>query len=140
MNANKAQKQDIYKLCGYREDTKEEFVQWATGDVNKVSTNDLTFDQANKIIKQLKGTPYEYDNWAYFDKKNQRHRYIISLCHQIGWTKPSERYGKIADLPRLSAWLKSGKSPVRKKLKSMSYPELTKIINALESILRKKYK
>lgn len=140
MKANKLQKQYIYKLCGYRKDLKEEYVQWATNDNNKISTNDLTFEQANKIIKQLKGSMIKYDNWAYFDKNNQQHKYIISLLYQIGWTTGSERYGRIADLERFSEFLKSEKSPVRKKLKSMQTNELSKIINALESMLDKRWK
>lgn len=143
MKATKGQKQYIYKLSGYRKDTKEEWVQWVTGDVNKTSTNDLTFDQANEIIKQAGGTPYKKsnpDNWAFFDKNNGKHKYILSLCRQLDWQTPDEKYGKVVDLTRLSNFLKSEKSPVKKPLQKMTAAELSKVITALENIINWNYK
>ncbi|MCH4824274.1 hypothetical protein ML462_13950 [Gramella lutea] len=142
MKATKEQKQAIYRLCGYQKDTKEEYVQWVTGDVNKTSTNDLSFEQANKIIKQAGGTPYKNktDNWAFFNKDNGKHKYILSLCRQLDWTTPDERFGKVVDLNRLSEWLKSDKSPVKKPLKKMNARECSKIITALEGMIDTKFK
>lgn len=71
-------------------------------------------------------------NWAVFDSKSKKHKYILSLCIQMGWSAESDRYGEIADLDRLSKWLKSNNSPVRKPLKEMSPLEASKIISALE--------
>lgn len=141
MKATKDQKQAIYRLSGYRPDTKEEWVQWATGDESKTSTNDLTFDQANKIITQAGGTPYKGrgDNWAYFDKENGQHKYILSLCRQLGWTTHHERFGKVVDLTRLSNWLKSNRCPVSKPLKKMDASQCSRIIAALEAMITKGY-
>lgn len=142
MKATKHQKQYIYKLSSYNKDIKEEWVQWATGDNAKTSTNDLSFDQANAIIKQAGGTPVtqkgKTDNWAYFNKNNGRHKYILSLCRQLDWQTPDETYGKVVDLNRLSEWLKS-KSPVKKPLQKMKPDELSKVITALENIIPWKY-
>lgn len=143
MKANKYQKQYIYRLCSYNKDIKEEWVQWATGDNTKTSTNDLSFDQANAIIKQAGGTQVtqigKTDNWAFFNKNNGKHLYILSLCRQLNWQTPDEKYGKVVDLNRLSEWLKSDKSPAKKPLQKMKSAELSKVITALENIIKWEY-
>ena len=136
--SNKAQRQYIYRLCRYDKDTKEEAVLAFTGG-RTASTTELTHDEANTIIIELGGTPILYDNWAFFDKNKKNHRNVISLCLQLGWSVKDDKYGEIADLARLSEWLKSEKSPVRKKLKAMSNPEVSKVISALEAMIGKKY-
>ncbi len=138
--ATKDQKQAIYKLASYKEDIKEEWVQWATNDNSKTSCHDLTYAQAEKILNQGGVKWIDRSNWAYFDKHNKQHNYIMSLLRQVGWITSSERYGVIPDLKRFSEWLKSDKAPIRKKLKAMSSPELQTTINALEGILGKLYK
>ena len=78
--------------------------------------------------------------WGAFDAKNQQHKYILSLCQQLGWTRPHTKYGSVADLGRLGRWLASEKSPVRKPLTRMEPKDLSKIISALESMIQKEYK
>ncbi len=122
-------------------DTKEEYVQWATGDVSKISCNDLNFEQANAIIEKLGKRPvkaFKEDTpmyWAYFDRFNGQHKYIQSLLHQVGWTMPNTKYGRVPDLPRFGNWLQSDKSPVNKPLKKMNPTECSKIVAALEGML-----
>jgi hypothetical protein len=145
MQATTKQKQLIHVNAPTR-DTKEEFVQWATGDVEKTSCNDLNFDQANKILVKLGirplaqslGRPLE-KNWGRFDKSNKQHMRVMSQLHQIGWTQANERYGTVADIDRLGQWLQSERSPVRKPLRKMNGREISKIINALNSMTVKKY-
>lgn len=79
-------------------------------------------------------------SWAFFDKNNQQHRTILSLCRQAQWVKPHSRFGEVADLERLHRFLKSDKSPVKKPLKEMTKQELSKIIIALEGIVKHRYK
>lgn len=79
-------------------------------------------------------------SWAYFDKENNQHRLILSLCRQAQWVKPHNRFGEVVDLESLQDFLKSNKSPVNKPLKSMTKQELSKIIIALEGIVNHKYK
>lgn len=139
--ATKDQKQAIYRLCGYRTDIKEEFVQWATEDVAKTSCNDLTFEQANKIIVKQGGNPHRVSSWGFFDSTNQQHRQILSLCQQYGWTTKHAKTGRdIADMQKLANWLQFGKAPIKKPLKKMEPEELTKTINALNYMVGKKYK
>jgi len=137
MNVLNTQIQLIHKLlpdvikCD--KEQKAALVQQYTGDWKKTSTKDLTLEQANKLIERFGGKPILYDNWAFFDFTNGAHRTILSLCIQMGWQvldPKKEIY--IADLYRLSEWLKSSRSPVQKPLKQMSPKEVSKIIVALQ--------
>lgn len=120
---------------------KEELVQQITGQPNKRSCKDLSFEQANQLLSKLgiapQSSPGKY--WGTFSMKNPQHKYILSLLRQIGWTKTSDRYGLVADMERLGNFLQSEKSPVQKPLRQMSKPETTKLINCLESMLGKKF-
>lgn len=85
-------------------------------------------------------TKNKIENWAFFDKNNKQHKQILSLAIQAGWSLHNDRYGEVADLKRLSDFLKSDKSPVKKPLKEMETKELSKIIYALEQIVKHEYK
>lgn len=145
MKANAKQKQLIH-LNAKPAYIKEEYVQWATGDEKKTSCNDLSFDQANTILKQMGMQPIAASKedsalfWAYFDKKNSKHMQIMSLLHQVLWRKRHPKYGMVPDLERFGSWLQSDKSPVQKPLKKMTPQECSKIITALEGILKNLYK
>ncbi|MWB92959.1 hypothetical protein GON26_01165 [Flavobacterium sp. GA093] len=98
-------------------------------------------DNYNKPEKQLKtilegGRSHSKSNWGLFDKTNSQHKYVLSLLRQAQWVVPNERYGEVPDLARLSEFLKSEKSPVNKPLKSMFPEEISKIIIALEGIVK----
>jgi hypothetical protein len=80
------------------------------------------------------------ENWAIFDKTNTQHKTILSLLRQAQWVVPHPRHGEVADLARLSTFLKSDKSPVKKPLQSMTPEETSKIIQALKGIVKSKYK
>ena len=80
------------------------------------------------------------DNWAIFDKNNTQHKTILSLLRQAQWVVSHPRHGEVADLARLSAFLKSNKSPINKPLKAMTLEETSKIIEALKGIIKSKYK
>ncbi|PIV17555.1 MAG: hypothetical protein COS42_04200, partial [Flavobacteriales bacterium CG03_land_8_20_14_0_80_35_15] len=72
---------------------------------------------------------------ALFDATNGAHRNILSLCMQLRWqVYNADKQAYYADLYRLSEWLKSKKSPVKKPLKQMVKLELSKIIYALEKM------
>jgi hypothetical protein len=138
--ATKDQKAAIRRNCEYNVDIKEERVQWATGDVSKISLNDLSFEQAEKVIAQQTGNPVaRAENWAKFDSKNPKHKMILSLCRQAQWTVPNDRHGEVADLARLSSWLKE-KSPIKKPLLKMDDIELEKVIKALKGVIKWKFK
>lgn len=139
--ATKQQKIEIRRNAGFKNvDLKEEWVQWATEDVNKRSLNDLTYEQADAIIRAQTGQPTQLENWGHFDKTNSKHRAVLSLMRQAGWVTPNERHGEVPDLQRLSLFLHSARSPVNKPLKKMEPQELSKIIYALEQIVISKYR
>ncbi|AUS06457.1 hypothetical protein [Pseudotamlana carrageenivorans] len=129
--ASKQQKQRIAILTKNDKEFKAALVMQYTNDATKNSTNDLTHAQANNIIEQLGGKPILYDNWAFFNKYNRSHKYLISLAMQFGMTIPNDKYGEICDLVRLSEWLKH-KAPVKKSVLKMSTTEVSKTISALE--------
>jgi hypothetical protein len=79
-------------------------------------------------------------NWAFFDKNNKQHLTLLSQLRTVQWTIPNDRYGEVADLNRLSDFLKSDKSPVKKPLKDMKPEEVSKIIECFKSMVIKKYK
>lgn len=138
--ACKLQKQRIAILVKGDKELKKHLVQEYTQDQSKTSTNDLTHLQANQIIQSFGQKPIQYDNWAFYDKTKKSHLYILSLAIQFGWAVHDNKYGQIADLHKISQWLKSKKAPVQKKLKAMSPIEVSRTITALENMVTGKYK
>ena len=133
----------IMQNCQYNVEIKNEWVQWATGDVNRTSLRSITHDQAIKILYQQTGkTPVNEspDNWALFDKGNKQHLTILAQLRTMQWVVPNERHGEVPDLERLSNFLKSDKSPIKKPLKKMEPWEVSKIIEALKGIVKSTYK
>ena len=127
------QRKDLYRLFGYCKETEAVHVKEITKGKGKTA-KDLTMFQASALKKKL------VTNWASFKINNKQHRYILSLMHQLGWTKPYDKGGDRPDMARLSDFLKSKKSPVPKPLQEMSAVETSKLISCLESIIEKKYK
>lgn len=83
--------------------------------------------------------------WSYFDPKEKKHLYILSLAIQYGWRKEHPKTGReVADLGALDGWLKgkhkSGQSPVQRPMMEMDNAELSKVITALENIVAQKHK
>lgn len=138
----------IMANCAYQVDTKNEYVQWVTEDVNRTSLKSITQEQAVKIIKAQTGQSTQDDrvkgleaaNYAAFDKNNPKHKLILSLCRQANWTVSSKKYGEVADLNRLNSWLQSNRAPVNKPLKKMDAKEIQRTIAALGGIVKSIYK
>ncbi len=128
----------IRGLCKHNEDVKKQAVL-SISNGRTHSITDLSQQEACQLISKLKGnknTP-SVPKHLQFDRSNSKHKYIISLCHQLEWTKPSEKYGTIADLQKLHNWLIGPRSPVKMCLMDIPYIHLSKIIHALEQILEK---
>ena len=149
------QRKRIIANCKYQDDIKEEWVQLATGDVNRRSLKSITQKQARWIIMSQEGsTPIPSpqppkgeqgvggteESWAKFDKNNAAHKNILSLLRQLNWTTSHPRHGEVADLVRLDQFLRSNRCPVNKPLKKMEKEEVSKVITALTGILKHKYK
>lgn len=131
---------EIRKNSNFEEDIKEEWVQWVTGDVTKTSLKSLTQAQAVRIIRQQTGAEPQQDNWGLFDKDNRQHLTLLAYMRTAQWTTPNGKHGEVADIDRLSEWLKSELSPVKKPLKKMQPWEVSKIIKAFEGIVNSKFK
>lgn len=140
IKADNIQKAKIAMFVKGDKELKKNLVQQAAGNPKITSTKDLTHAQANALLQSLGMKPVVYDNWAFFNPLKQSHKQILSLCIQYGWSVPNGVHGEVADLGKLSEWLKSKKAPVNKRLKNMSALEVSKTISALESMVTKKYK
>lgn len=46
-----------------------------------------------------------YYKYAFFDKNNKQHKYILSLCQQLGWTTEHPKWGQVANLERLGRFI-----------------------------------
>jgi hypothetical protein len=131
----------IMHNCSYQVDTKNEWVQWVTGDVNRTSLKSITQEQAVKIIRQQTGSLSsgdngETENWGYFDNNNKQHKTILSTLIMAKITVKDARHGLVADMKGwFSNFLKSNKCPVNKPLKQMTTDEVSKIIFVLEQVL-----
>lgn len=113
----------VSDLLGFRVDSFK--------DLNAVQGDDLIrFFNTGKIP--------DNSSWGRFDKNNAKHRTILSRCHTLGWVD-AERPAFV-DLNRLGGWLKSNRSPVQRPLSEMEPKELSKIIKALDEIIKGKYK
>lgn len=103
------------------------------------SIKELNHLQADELIYFFNtGRTLDHSVWALFDKYNTQHCTILRLCHNLGWVQ--EERTEFVDLHRLGGWLKSNRSPVKRPLKEMTKQECSKIIVALENILKSKFK
>lgn len=128
----------IRGLCQHNEDLKKQAV-YSISNGRTQSITALSNQEAYQLITKLKANKKEHNTPRHlqFDNSNSKHKYIISLCHQLGWTKPHQKWGAIADMQKLHNWLVSSRSPVQMCLLDIPYIHLSKIIYALEQILEK---
>lgn len=133
----KQQVTDIRRNCGWNEDIKEEWVQWVTGDKTITSLKALTFEQAEKILHQQTGVTSDKSKFQRFDIKNSQHKYILSMCHTIGWTKNKD--GKvIPDMEAFGHWLQT-RSPIKLPLPDMGTKQIQKVIYAFEQVVKHQF-
>lgn len=94
--------------------------------------------ELQNIVKGV--SSYKQKNWGLFDNNNLQHKAILSQLRALEWTVENGKWGEVADISRLSDFLKSDKSPINKPLKEMDQAELSKMISCFESMVTKKYK
>ncbi|SCY94391.1 hypothetical protein [Flavobacterium caeni] len=137
MNATKDQKLTIRRNSAWQESIKEEWVQWGTGDNSKTSLNDLTFEQADRIIKAQTGNDPDKARFQKFDFKNSQHKYILSMLHTVGWTK--EHNGRlVGDMEAFGNWLQT-RSPIKLPLTEQGKAQLQKTIYAFEQVVKHQF-
>lgn len=140
MNATTLQIKKLQSACSGKFDDREERLE-AVSELlgfQLTSFKELSSLQADELLQFFNtGRMPDSSNWAKFDKHNSQHRTILSRAYTLGWVNRETGY---ADLNRLGGWLKSNRSPVQKPLKEMSRIELSKVIAALENMIKKRYR
>jgi hypothetical protein len=117
-------------------EAKAELVASFTGDDQRHSTKDLTTYEADELIYFLKtGKNATHAHLAVFDLDNRQHRYLLSLCHQLGWVRANKSGRMVADLEALGRWLLRY-GYLHKALKDYSLTELPKLVTQLENVLK----
>ena len=134
MQATKKQIQ-VIAMNFQDKEVREEMIFSVTRDPERVSTKQLTFDEANEVLKGLGFHPFK--PVKKFDSSNPKHRVIMNLCHELEWVF-YDKGRQLADLDRLGEWLMtSKKSPVKKRmLCEMTPAELEKVITCLTAITK----
>lgn len=133
--STKAQRQLIMGLCRYNVEHKASAVL-SISNGRTESLSELFSSEAHRLIKRLQGekqstaTPRHLQ----FDLSNSKHRYILSLCQQLGWSKQTKKHTSVADMEKLNNWLLSERSPVKQCLMDIPYVQLSKVVYALEQI------
>ena len=133
--------QQLQTICSGKFRSREERLQALSEmmGVELTSIKDLNKMQADELIYFFNtGKTIDHSIWALFDRNNTQHKTILSLCHQLGWVQ--EEKPQFVDLHRLGGWLKSDRSPVKQQLKEMNRAQLSKIIFALQQIIKSTFK
>jgi len=132
----------IQSILSKRELDREERLDFLSTELDReiTTTKDLSFVEADELIGYLITGKKKPANWAYFDKENPQHRKLLSQLRIAQWVVKKEKYGFVADLERLSNFLKSPKSPVNKPLKKMSKTEVSKIVFVFDKIIKGTFK
>ncbi|QDP85219.1 hypothetical protein FNJ88_06430 [Chryseobacterium sp. SNU WT5] len=136
----KPQIQQLQTICAGKFRSREERLECLSDmmGVEVLSVKDLNQTQADELIYFFNtGKTLDHSSWALFDRNNTQHKTILSLCHQLGWVQ--EENPQFADLHRLGGWLKSDKSPVKMQLKEMNKIQLSKIIFAIQNMLKSNF-
>jgi len=138
---NPNQIQIIQTICSGKFSSRDERLEFFSefffreiGSVKELSKNEaddvITFFQTGRVADNT--------SYALFDKNNPRHMKILSLAKELDWIDENTGY---ADLQRLGGWIKSPRCPVQgKKLKDMNYEDISKVIKALENMIKSKWK
>lgn len=142
MEIQTKQIQQIQTILSKQELDREERLQFLSNQFNReiLSTKELTQIEADDLIYFLNTGKKSTANWAFFDKNNSQHTKLLSQLRTAQWTIKNDKYGDVADLERLSNFLKSPKSPVQKPLKSMEPNEVSKIIFIFDKIIKGTFK
>lgn len=108
------------------------------------TTKDLTSTEADELLNFIYNKNYTRDNWGLFDKRNEKYRserkLLWSYLYQAQWTVDNETHGEVPDTERLSNFLKSPKSPVKKPLKQFEKGDWNKILEVFKNIVKGTFK
>lgn len=129
----------LHQRYSDRRERLEFLSEFFTMEIN--STKELTQKQAFELIRYLKeGKAISNDFFARFDANNPQHRTLLARCHELGWVCAAPTGKILPDLNKLGSWLISKRSPVKKALLDMSHKEISKVIFALENMIKSNIK
>ena len=133
---SKRQLKILQNLLGKRFNDRKERIAFLSDFTQRElsSSKELTEGEFFELLDWLK---YNYAKEAYFDGYNTQHLSLLAKCHELGWVR--EDNPKIPDLGRLGRFLLSKRCPIQKPLKEMTTKEVSKVIGALEKIIKKRY-
>lgn len=138
---NSKQIQIIQSICSGKFSNRDERLEFFSEFLFRPieSTKDLSKNEADDVITYLQtGRVADYTSYALFDKTNPRHMKILSLARELDWIDDKTGF---ASLERLGGWIRSMRCPVQdKKLKDMNYEDISKVIKALENMVKSKWK
>lgn len=137
-NLTPKQIQIIQSICSGKFSNRDERLGFYKKELRRKidSTIDLTEAEYEYLIDLLTGIDNRY--FASFDKLNKRHMKILSLCRELDWVDPIKNK---VDTQRLGSWIKSKRCPVSGvRLIKMTNPEISKVIKALENMVKSKWK
>ncbi|WP_333662265.1 hypothetical protein [Chishuiella changwenlii] len=138
---NSNQIQIIQTICAGKFSSRDERLEFLSEFLFREikTTKDLSKNEADDVITYFQtGRVADNTSSALFDKNNPRHMKILSLAKELDWIDENTGY---ADLQRLGGWIKSPRCPVQdKKLKEMNYEDISKVIKALENMVKSKWK
>lgn len=142
MNSTKQAKiRRFYSLLdktGLKESKDDLLENYNATSVTVLSDTDLD-ELINYLNKRLEFGNLKDYQWAIFNKENQQHMYLLSLCIQFGWTSWNEaRQRNVADLGRLGNWIKKY-SAVKKPLIAQTKEDLQSTLYQFEQMVVKQY-
>lgn len=130
MYRTKSQNIQLYSLLnstGFITEKADLAYSFSKGRTDK--TSELYIAECDALIATLKKEQAKKNKAL--DKKRKT---VISRMYDMGWTIEGR-----ADMERLSAFLKSAKSAVKKPLNKQNSEELSRTITQFESMLKKQY-
>ncbi|MDB9473479.1 MULTISPECIES: hypothetical protein [Nostocales] len=114
---------------GVDKDTKKSMLSELTGGRTS-STKDLSKDEADKFINQLKYLINQMGS----DSADVMRKKIIGIAHNMGWQIICSRTNKVvADIERINNWcVKFGK--FKKPLNKHQYSELVQLVSQFQNV------
>ena len=143
MEVTKKQIQQIQTIMSSRFADRDERLDFISAQLGRevTTTKALTFIEAEELIYYLNTGKKATSNWAFFHKTQfvSERKLLWSLLYQAQWLKPHETLNEVPDLDRLSNFLKSPKSPVKKPLKLFNKEDWSKVIHVFRKIVKGTY-
>lgn len=139
---NNTQIQQIQTILSHNKLDRNERLVFLSAQTGREisSTKELTKFEAEDILYFLNNGEVDTKSWGKFDKNNAQHLALLSRLRTAQWVVKHPVYGEVADLERLHNFLKSDKSPVKKKLRAMKNHEVSKLIFVFDRIIKGTYK